>query len=76
MAITGKTGADAFLKALKRQSIVWSHLGPKFILLCETLHTSGILLTPEYDVLIAFFNTLPAVLAAMAKVADYSGFTE
>lgn len=74
MAVTGKTGADAFYKALKRQSIVWSHYGPKFLALVATMHTAGLLDDAEYAALNAAFTALPALLAAMAKVAAYSGF--
>lgn len=76
MAVTGKTGADAFFKALKRQSIVWVKYGPKLIAVINTMHTAGLLLDPEYTALITALNALPAFYAAMQKVADYSGIVD
>lgn len=75
MAVTGKTGADAFFGALKRQSIVWSHYGPKLLALASTMHGLGLLDDAEYQALVAGFNALPVFYAAMKKIADYSGFT-
>lgn len=76
MAITGKTGADAFFKALKRQSIVWAKYGPKLLALANTMHSLGLLLDPEYTALTTGFNALPAFFAAMEKVAEYSGIND
>lgn len=74
MAVTGKTGADGFAKAVKRQSIIWSHYGPKLRAVVVTMHGAGLLDEPEYLALIAAFDALPTLLAAIAKVAAYSGF--
>lgn len=74
MARTGRTGADAFSKAVKRQSIVWAAYGPKLTKVCQTMHTAGLLDDAEYAALLAAFNALPALLSAIAKVAEYSGF--
>lgn len=74
MAVTGKTGADAFSKAVKRQSLIWAHYGPKLLGVVNTMHTAGLLDTTEYNALVAAFNALPALLSAIAKVAAYSGF--
>lgn len=74
MAVTGKTGADGFAKAVKRQSIIWSHYGPKLSAVCATMHGLGLLSDAEYSALTAAFNSLPALLSAIAKVAEYSGF--
>jgi hypothetical protein len=76
MAITGKTGADAFYKNVKHQAQLWAKYGPKLAAVCQTMHTAGLLDTTEYTALIAAFNAVPAILAAIAKVADYSGFSE
>jgi hypothetical protein len=74
MPITGKTGADAFYLALKRQIIVMSHYGPKFLTLVNTMHGLGLLDETEYLALVAAFNALNTLAAAAKKVADYSGF--
>lgn len=74
MAVTGRTGADGWYKALKRQSIIWSHYGPKLAAVAATMHGLGLLTDAEYTALTTSFTALPALLAAMAKVADYSGF--
>jgi hypothetical protein len=74
MAVTGKTGADGFRKAIKRQSIIWSHYGPKLKGVCDTMKALGLLDDLEYTALIAAFNALPALMSAIDKVAEYSGF--
>lgn len=72
--LTGKTGADGFAKAVKRQSLIWAHYGPKLRALVVALHASGVLDTVEYTALINGFDALPTILAAIVKVAEHSGF--
>lgn len=74
MPVTGKTGADAWYKAIKRQSIVWAKYGPKLAAVAATMHGLGLLSDAEYTALQNAFSALPALLAAIAKVAQYSGF--
>lgn len=71
---TGKTGADAWQKAIKRQAINWQKYGPKLKGLCDVMHAAGLLDDPEYTALINAFNALPVLLTAISKVAEYSGF--
>ena len=73
MATTGKTGADAFAKAVKRQAIIISHYGPKLLAVCSVMHTAGLLDDAEYNALVTGINAVPALLSAIAKVAQYSG---
>ncbi len=74
MAVTGKTGADGFYKALKRQSLIMAHFGPRFLALVNTMHSLGLLDDTDYQALTIAFNALPGLLAAAQKVAEYSGF--
>lgn len=74
MAVTGKTGADGFYKAVKRQSLIWAHYGPKLQAVVNTMHGLGLLTDAEAAALTAAFGSLPALLSAISKVADYSGF--
>lgn len=74
MAVTGKTGADGYYKALKRQSLIWAHYGPKLQGVVNTMHGLGLLSDAEAAALTTAFSSLPAILSAMAKVAEYSGF--
>ncbi len=74
MAVTGKTGADGFSKAVKRQALIWAHYGPKLAAVCTTMHGLGLLTDTEYAALTNAFSALPSLLSAIAKVADYSGF--
>lgn len=74
MAKTGKTGADAFSTAVKRQSLIYAHYGPKLRAVVMTMSGAGLLTAAETAALLAAFDSLPALLAAIAKVAEYSGF--
>lgn len=74
MAVTGRTGADAFSKAVKKQSQIWAKYGPKLSNVCQVMHTAGLLTDAEYAALSNAFTALPALLSAIAKVAEYSGF--
>lgn len=74
MAVTGKTGADAFSKAVKRQALIYAHYGPKLRALVLSMAALGLLEDPEKTALLLAFDNLPAILSAIAKVADYSGF--
>lgn len=73
MAITGKTGADAWYKTLKKQADLYKKFGPKLVTVCQTMHGLGLLEDAEYAALIAAFNSVPEILSAIAKVAEYSG---
>lgn len=73
MAATGKTGADAFARATKRQAIILAHYAPKLIGVVNSMHSLGLLTDAEQTALITAFTATPALLAAIAKVADYAG---
>lgn len=73
MATTGKTGADAYYQRVKKQADIYKKYGPKLIAVCQAMRAAGLLEEPEYTALITAFNAVPAILGAIAKVADYSG---
>lgn len=74
MAVTGKTGADAIWKALKRIVIVLSHYAPKLLATVAIMQAGGQLTSAEAAEITAFINDTASLLAAITKVADYSGF--
>jgi len=72
--VTGRTGADAFYKSVKKQAQLWAKYGPKLAAVSQTMHGLGLLDDTEYAALTAAFTAVPNILAAIAKVAEYSGF--
>ena len=74
MAVTGKTGADAFYKAVKKQAQILAHYGLKLIALAGSMHALGLLDDVEYAALTAGFTAVTNMAAALKKMADYSGF--
>lgn len=74
MAVTGKTGGDAIYKAIKRILIVESHYGAKLDAVMTIMVSLGLLDAADAAVVRLFLGQLPALLAALAKIADYSGF--
>lgn len=74
MAVTGRTGADAYSKAVKKQAQLIAKFGPKLTTVAATCHTLGLITDAEYAALVAGFNAVPQILSAVAKVAEYSGF--
>lgn len=74
MAITGKTGADAIFKAIKRICIVLTHYRVKFVAVTSAAQTAGVI-TEEQAVLINdFIGTSALLCAALEALAGYSGF--
>lgn len=74
MPVTGKTGADAVFKAIKRIAIVMSHYAPKFLAVLAIMESGGNVTAAEAATIRAFITSLNDLLAALSKVADYSGF--
>ncbi len=74
MAVTGRTGADAWYKSVKKQAHIWAKYGPKLAVVAQTCHSLGLLDDAEYAALVAAFSAMPQILSAIAKVAEYSGF--
>lgn len=73
MAVTGKTGADAWYKTVKKQADLWKKYGPKLAIVVTTMETGGLLTTAEATALRTAFAMVPDLLSAIAKVAQYSG---
>jgi pheromone shutdown protein TraB len=74
MAVTGKTGADAVFKAIKRVTIVISHYAPKFLAVIAVMEAGGNITSVEAATIRAFITSLNDLMAALSKVAAYSGF--
>lgn len=74
MAVTGKTGADAIYHAIKRITTVISHYAPKFLAVVAVMEAGGQITSADAAVIVGFINSLNTLVAALAKVADYSGF--
>lgn len=74
MPVTGKTGADAIFQAIKRISIVISHYAPKFLAVIAVMEAGGNITSAEAATIRAFIAGLNDLVAALSKVADYSGF--
>lgn len=74
MSITGKTGADAIFKAIKRVAIVLSHYAPKFLAVIAVMETGGNITPAEAATIRAFVTSMNDLLSALSKVAEYSGF--
>jgi len=74
MAITGKTGADAIHKTLKRQVIVYGKYHGKLSATISTMQTGGLLTGTEASQAQAYINAIASNEAIFKKIADYSGF--
>lgn len=74
MAVTGKTGSDAVLKAVKHIVVVLSHYMPKFMSTVAIMEASGALSAADAAAVRAFVASLNELLVAVSKMADYSGF--
>lgn len=71
---TGKTGADAYLRSIQRQARILAKYGPKLLALVEVLHGAGTISDVEYTAITTALNAVIPLAAAMAKVANESGF--
>jgi hypothetical protein len=74
-AITGKTGADAVFKALKRICIVLAHYRAKLDIVIDAADTNGVITTAQATTAHDFLATANTVCAIFEAVADYSGLT-
>jgi hypothetical protein len=74
MALTGKTGADAIFKALKRICIVLSHYQTKLTLLINAAETATVITSTQAAAARAFVTAANDVCAVFQLLADYSGF--
>lgn len=73
MAITGRTGADAIFIAVHKVVTVLVAYSSKFRATVAIMQTGGFITAAEASVIISFLDGLPALEAALKKVAAYSG---
>jgi hypothetical protein len=74
MAVTGKTGADAVFKALKRICIVLSHYRSKLDTVIDQAAAASVITTAQATVAHDFLATANTVCGILEAVAGYSGF--
>jgi hypothetical protein len=74
MALTGKTGADAVFKALKRICIVLSHYSAKLTAVVDAAQADGKITTQQQTDAHLFIASALIFCTAFELVADYSGF--
>lgn len=74
MALTGKTGADAVFKALKRICIVLSHYRAKLDAVIDSAQGASVITEEQAVLAHDFLGTASTVCAVFEAVAGYSGF--
>lgn len=74
MAVTGKTGADAIFKALKRICIVLSKYQHKLTEVVAAARTAGAITTDQQTKINNFIAVAVVTCDAFQSLADYSGF--
>lgn len=74
MAVTGKTGADAIFKALKRICIVLSHYQFKLIAVVDAAETASAITADQATKIRNFISVATVTCDAFQALADYSGF--
>lgn len=73
MAITGKTGADATFREMKRITIILSKYHGKFVAAIALAQAAGVITAGEAATLTTLVNTAAAMSDALEKLAAYSG---
>lgn len=74
MANTGRTGADALFKWAHNSVHTLGRYNTKVRTAVTAAIAAGVLTSAEGAVIIAYFDTMAQVDAAMKKLADYCGF--
>lgn len=74
MAITGKTGADAIFKALKRICIVLTKYQAKLQAVVIAAETAGAISAADATTINAFITVAGATCSAFDRLSQYSGF--
>lgn len=74
MAVTGKTGADAFFKAVNRQRITVNAYRAKLLAVISVMQGLSLLTASEAAQAIAMVEAIAAAYDVWIKIADYSGF--
>ncbi len=74
MALTGKTGADAIAKAMKRICLVISHYRAKLDAVIDAAAAATVISSAQATTAHDFVSTASTVCAIFELIADYSGF--
>jgi hypothetical protein len=74
MARTGKTGADAIFKAVKRICLVLSHYSGKLDRVITAATTADVITSAQAATIRAFIASANGACAILELLADYSGF--
>jgi hypothetical protein len=74
MAVTGKTGADAFFKAMNRQRITVNKYRAKMLAVIGVMQGLSLLTPAEAAQAIAMVEAVAAAYDIWQKIASYSGF--
>jgi len=74
--ITGKTGADAIFKAIKRICIVLSHFSSKLSAVVDQAVVDGAITSAQATVAKQLITLATDFCIVYELLADYSGFTE
>lgn len=74
MAITGKSGADAIFKALKRVCIVLAKYQSKLIAVTAAARSAGAITATQETQINNFIAVAVVTCDAFHALADYSGF--
>jgi len=74
MALTGRTGADAIFKALKRICIVLTKYQSKLVAVIVSAQSAGAITSAQAADATALINLASAACVAFQRIADYSGF--
>ncbi len=74
MAVTGRTGADAIFKALKRICIVITHYRTKLDAVIDAAVTNNIITSAQGTTAHDFVSAASATCAIFELIAGYSGF--
>ena len=74
MAVTGRTGADAFFKAVNRQRITVNSYRAKLLSVIAVMQGLSLLTATEAAQAVAMVEAIAAAYDVWQKIADYSGF--
>lgn len=74
VAVTGKTGADAIFKALKRICIVITKYNTKLVAVVAAAEAASAITSSDASTITSFIAAANSACVAFQKLADYSGF--
>lgn len=74
MAVTGKTGADAIFKAIRRVCLVLTHYRSRMEAVITAAETAGSITSIQATTIRDFIGTASTLCVALEALAGYSGF--